>query len=79
MFCALLSPTEITIFSLEFRLFYNEERDQNSDPNYSKEEKKVRARIFKVLRSPVIHSASLCSLAGRYNNPTPTRFLAPTA
>jgi hypothetical protein len=24
-----------------------------------------------------MHSASLCSLAGRYDNPIPTRFLAP--
>jgi hypothetical protein len=36
-----------------------------------------RARIFKLLRSPGIDSASLCSLAGRYANPIPTQFLAP--
>jgi hypothetical protein len=30
-----------------------------------------------VLRSPEIDSAGLCSLAGRYNNPIPTRFPAP--
>jgi hypothetical protein len=37
-----------------------------------------RARIFfKLLRSPGINSASLCSLAGQYDNPIPTRFLAP--
>jgi hypothetical protein len=35
-----------------------------------------RARIFKLLRSPGIESARLCSLAGRYENPIPTRFLA---
>jgi hypothetical protein len=31
--------------------------------------------IFKLLRSPGIDSKK-CSLAGRYNNPIPTRFLA---
>jgi hypothetical protein len=43
-----------------------------------------RARIFKRLWSPGIdskdqgiNSASLCSLAGRYDNPIPTRCLAP--
>ncbi len=41
-----------------------------------------RARIFKLLGSPGIESkgndsASLCSLAGRYDNPIPTQFLAP--
>jgi hypothetical protein len=36
-----------------------------------------RAGIFKLWRSPGIdYSASLCSLAGRYDNPIPTRFLA---
>ncbi len=35
------------------------------------------AGIFKLLWSPGIDSASLCSLAGRYDNPIPTRFLAP--
>jgi hypothetical protein len=39
-----------------------------------------RARICKRLRSPGIEFqgfdfASLCSLAGRYDNPIPTRFL----
>jgi hypothetical protein len=37
----------------------------------------ARDYIFKLLRSPEIDSASLCSLAGRYDNPIPTRFLAP--
>ncbi len=42
-----------------------------------------RAGIFKPLRSPGIDSkeidtASLCSLAGLYDNPIPTRFLAPS-
>jgi hypothetical protein len=43
----------------------------------------ARARIFKLLRRPRIcrfqgiNSASLCSLAGRCDNPVPTRFLAP--
>ncbi len=32
---------------------------------------------FKLLRSPGIDSASLCSLSGRYDNPAPTRFLVP--
>jgi hypothetical protein len=41
-----------------------------------------RADIFKLLTSPGIGSkesisASVCSLAGRYDNPTPTRFLSP--
>ncbi len=43
-----------------------------------------RARIFKLLRSPRIdsydlwrNSAKLCSLAGSYDNPIPTRFLVP--
>ncbi len=31
----------------------------------------TRARIFKLLRSPGIDSASLCSLAGWYGNPIP--------
>ncbi len=40
-----------------------------------------RARSFKHFRSPgnrfqIINSASLCSLAGRYDNPVPTLFLA---
>ncbi len=35
------------------------------------------AGILKLLRSPGIDSASLCSLAGRYDNPIPNRFLAP--
>jgi len=39
-------------------------------------------RIFKLLRSPRIdskgtNSSRLCSLAGRYDNPIPTRSLAP--
>ncbi len=34
-----------------------------------------RDSIFKLLWSPGIDSASLCSLAGRYDNPIPTRFL----
>ncbi len=34
-------------------------------------------RYFKLLRSPGIDFASLFSLAGRYGNPIPTRFLAP--
>ncbi len=34
-------------------------------------------RYFKVVRSPGINSASLCTLAGRYDNPIPTPFLAP--
>ncbi len=43
---------------------------------------KSRARIFKLLRSPKIDpkeliSAMLCSQAGQYDNPIPTRFLAP--
>ncbi len=36
-----------------------------------------RDGIFKHLSIPGIDSASLCSLAGRYNNPVPTRFLVP--
>ncbi len=40
------------------------------------------ARIFKRLWSPGIESKEwippACSLAGRYNNPIPTQFLAPT-
>ncbi len=44
-------------------------------------EQLTRDGIFKLLRSPGLFqgldSASLCSLAGRYNNPTATRFLAP--
>jgi len=38
-----------------------------------------RARIFKRLGGPFqgMNSASLCSLAGQYDNPIPTRFLAP--
>jgi hypothetical protein len=33
--------------------------------------------VFKLLRSPGIDFASLCSMSGRYENPIPTRFLAP--
>ncbi len=36
-----------------------------------------RGGIFKLLCSPEIDSASLCILAGRYENPIPTWFLAP--
>jgi hypothetical protein len=36
-----------------------------------------RDGIFKLLRSPGIDSASLCSLACRNDNSIPTRFLAP--
>ncbi len=35
-----------------------------------------RGSISKLFWSPGIDSASLCSLAGRYDNPIPTRFLA---
>jgi hypothetical protein len=34
------------------------------------------AQIFKLLRSPWTNSARLCSLAGLYDNPIPTRFPA---
>jgi hypothetical protein len=37
----------------------------------------LRDGIFKLLRRAGIDSASLYSLAGRYDNPIPTRFLAP--
>jgi hypothetical protein len=37
----------------------------------------ARAQIYKRLSSPGIDSARLCSLAGRYDNPIPTRFPAP--
>jgi hypothetical protein len=37
----------------------------------------ARSGIFKLFRSPEIDSASLSSLAGRYDNPTPIRFLTP--
>jgi hypothetical protein len=37
-----------------------------------------RDRIFKLLRSLGIDSTSQCSLADRYNIPTPSQFLAPT-
>ncbi len=36
----------------------------------------TRDGIFKLLWSPGIDSASLCSLAGRYDNPIPIQFLA---
>jgi hypothetical protein len=44
--------------------------------------KKTRARIFNLFKEPKnrfsgINVASLCSLAGRYVNSIPTRFLAP--
>ncbi len=38
---------------------------------------KNRDGILKLLRSPGIDSASLCRLAGRYDNSIPTLFLAP--
>ncbi len=37
----------------------------------------TRNGIFILLRIPGIDSVSLCGLAGRYDNPIPTRFLAP--
>ncbi len=40
-------------------------------------QKDARDGIFELLRRPGINSCSLCSLAGRYDNPIPTRFLAP--
>jgi hypothetical protein len=46
--------------------------DLNIQPNHVS-----RARICQRFRSPRIDSASLCILAGRYDNPLPTRFLAP--
>ncbi len=42
-----------------------------------KEKYKDRARIFKRVWGPRMDSASLCSLAGRYDNPLPTRYLVP--
>jgi hypothetical protein len=42
-----------------------------------KNSKEYRARLFKLLRSPGIDSASLCSLADRYDNTIPFWFLAP--
>ncbi len=54
---------------------------RNAVPNHSVEEKPTS--IFKRLWSPeidskeLIPSASLCSLAGRYDNHIPPRFLAP--
>jgi hypothetical protein len=39
--------------------------------------KEIRYGIFTSLRSPGIDSTSLCSQAGRYDNPIPSRFLAP--
>jgi hypothetical protein len=42
-----------------------------------KERSRSKARYFKLLRRQRIDSASLCSLAGRYDNPIPNRFLAP--
>jgi hypothetical protein len=36
----------------------------------------VRDGIFNLLRSTGIDSISLCRLAGRYDNPIPTRFIA---
>ncbi len=38
--------------------------------------KDYKGDIFKLLRSPGINSASLCSPLRRYDNPIPTRFLA---
>ncbi len=52
MFCVLLSPTEIMFFPLEFRLFHKEERDQNSEPKYSKEEKKGQSPNFLSFKEP---------------------------
>jgi hypothetical protein len=37
----------------------------------------TRDGILKLLTSPGIDSASICSLSGRDDNPIPTRFLAP--
>jgi hypothetical protein len=36
----------------------------------------ARDGILKILRSPGIDSASLCSLESRYDNPIPSRFLS---
>jgi hypothetical protein len=43
--------------------------------NFASAQSQIRDGIFKLLRSPGIDSASLCSLAGRYDNPI--RSLAP--
>jgi hypothetical protein len=37
----------------------------------------IRDGIFKLWKRPGFDSASLFSLAGQYDNPIPTRFLAP--
>ncbi len=52
-------------------------RIEGGDPIYSNQ-----SPNFKTFKEPKnrfqgINSASVCSLAGRYNNPIPTRFLAP--
>ncbi len=65
-------------------MFYNWKHRDNGLNNISwcqaicPQVRKDRASIFKRLCSPGIDSASLCSLAGPYDNPIPTRFLAPT-
>ncbi len=38
---------------------------------------KLQSPSFKLLRTPRIDSPIQCSLAGRYDKPIPTRFLAP--
>jgi hypothetical protein len=40
--------------------------------------RKICAGIFKLLRSPGIESATLCSLAGRYYNPIPYSYSVPS-
>ncbi len=46
-------------------------------PDSSSHDSSTRARICKLLRSPGINSASLCSMVDWCDNPIPTRFLAP--
>jgi hypothetical protein len=68
-------------FSFAFSVCYFPFAQHYTEPEYFTF-KDPRDGILKLLRSPRIysirnHSARMCSLAGRYDNPIPTRFLAP--
>ncbi len=59
--------------------FYQKRKNDAVKSNFGTNYRTIRVRdcIFTFLRSPRIDSAILCSMAGRYDNPNPIRFLAP--
>ncbi len=75
-FVAVYKKIEKNIFPVE----KERKKERKGHQIHQSAAQKSRARIFKLLRSPRIlfqgiNFSSLCSLAGRYDNPIPTRFL----